>query len=228
LAAQSATFFSKEVLVEFLTKRLRIILVLFLLELLALVIVPNTPFIPGEEQFYAQTAKQLSTTLQALSAFGQVKVIFENNLQAGLILIIPVFGTISFGYAIYSSSRLMEAQALTLGIPSSTMVLNVLATPSTWIELSAYAVAAANGLYLLYGIVMTLQRRDAQVIIGELRQLAVTIALIFILLIVAAVFEVVVTQVGAMARLAMWLPLLGLVALSLSVRRHMLSRIKQP
>lgn len=169
--------------------RWRLILGIFVAELAIVFIVSNLPFLPHELSTYKQ---QYNTTATLLNqpAQGQVLGIFFNNVRVALVETIPALGVAVLGFSLYETARIIEVIGIVHGLPLYENLATLFLLPSTWLELPAYALAAAESIY----VVRALARRGGS--IGAEAKLFVTnVGLIVLVLIVAAVFEVTEIQI---------------------------------
>jgi uncharacterized membrane protein SpoIIM required for sporulation len=211
-------------------RRWMLISALFVLELAVILVVSNSKFLPSELGTYES---QYNTTSQVLnqSAAGQVASIFSNNFRVASVELVPVFGLGVFGLSLYETARIVEVIAIVRNVPVGIALGTLFFLPSTWLELPAYAIAAAESLYLLYYIYVGFRRGWGR-FVREIRFLLVNIFLIAGVLIVAAAFEVTEIQFeqgpAATQPLAFvtWLPFVAVFALE--VRFWMKARREAP
>ena len=197
-------------------KRWPLIAILFVLELVAIVVVSTAPFFPSELTTYEN---QYNSTAAVLNqpAIGQVGGIFGNNFRVAIVELIPAFGLGIFGLSLYETARIVEAIAVIKGVGVALALANLFFLPSTWLELPAYAIAAAEGLYLIYAVYLGFKNGWAR-FVREIKFLMVNIALIAGVLIVAAVFEVSEIQIagsspaGPFYALLTWIPFAAVLA----------------
>ncbi len=176
-------------------KRWPLILGLFVLEIALILGVSSLPFFPSELNTYENQYSNLAPVLNA-SAPNQVGAIFSNNLRVSVVELVPALGLGIFGLSLYETARVLEAIAAIKGFSVAFALANLFLLPSTWLELPAYSVAAAESIYLTYNIYLGLKRGRAW-FVRELRFLLVNIGLVAGMLIVAAVFEVAEIQIGS-------------------------------
>jgi uncharacterized membrane protein SpoIIM required for sporulation len=169
-------------------RRWMLISVLFILEIAVILYVSNSSFFPSELGTYE---KQYNTTAAVLnqSAAGQVVGIFSNNFRVATVELVPVLGLGVFGISLYETARIVEVIAIVKNVPVGIALGNLFFLPSTWLELPAYAIAAAESIYLMYSIYVGFRKGWAR-FVKEMRFLVVNIVLIAGVLVVAATFEV--------------------------------------
>jgi len=191
-------------------KRWPVMAILFALELVAIVGVSNSAFFPSELTFYENQYNSTAAVLNQ-SAVGQVGGIFANNFKVTIFELIPALGLAIFGLSLYETARIVEAIAVIKGVSVGLALGNLFLLPSTWLELPAYAIAATEGLYLIYAIYLGFKSGWAK-FVKETRFLMVNLILIAGVLAVAAVFEVSEIQIagsspdGPIYALLTWIP----------------------
>jgi len=169
-------------------KRWLLIAVFFLVEIGMIVFIANSAFLPSELAIYEKQYNSTSTVLNQASA-GQVSAIFSNNFRVAIVELVPVLGLTIFGLSLYETARIVEVIAIVKSVGVGVALGTLFFLPSTWLELPAYAIAAAESVYLVYAIFLGF-RRGWTMFIREIRFLVVNIILIAGVLIVAAIFEV--------------------------------------
>jgi len=169
-------------------KRWPLIVALFVLEIGLVVVVSNSAFFPTElttyEKQYNSTAAVLNQT-----AVAQVGDIFTNNFRVAIIELVPFIGLGIFGLSLYETARIVEVIGIVKGVGAGFALANLFLLPSTWLELPAYAIAAAESVYLVYAGYRGFKDGWAR-FVREIRFLIVNIVLIAAVLVVAATFEV--------------------------------------
>jgi uncharacterized membrane protein SpoIIM required for sporulation len=174
-------------------KRWPLIAAIFVIEIGLIIVVSNSAFFPSEKTAYEQ---QYNSTAAVLNqpALGQVVGIFVNNFRVATIELIPILGLVIFGFSLYETARIVEIIAIVKGVSVGLALGNLFFLPSTWLELPAYAIAAAESVYLVYAIYRGFRGGWAR-FVKEIRFLVVNIILIAIVLTVAAIFEVTEIQI---------------------------------
>ena len=169
-------------------KRWPLILALFIVELIVVVVVSSSPFFPNEQANYEQ---QYNSTVPVLNqpAPGQLASIFSNNFRVAIVEMIPAFGLFILGLSLYETARIVQVIGLVKGIPLSAALGTLFFLPSTWLELPAYAIAATEGIYLVYSVYLGF-KKGWGTFTRELRFLVINVFLIAGVLVVAATFEV--------------------------------------
>jgi uncharacterized membrane protein SpoIIM required for sporulation len=178
-------------------RRWRPIAALFIIEVAAIIIISNLPFLPGELSF---TQNQYNSIKPIVSqgAFGQLAAIFVNNFMVVIRELLPVIGPAVFALSIYETARIVEVIAIANGDGVAAALGTLFLLPHTYLELPAYAIAVTESGYLAYGIAAGFSRGWA-IFVRELRFLVVSIVLTAGVLIVAAIFEVTEIQIEALA-----------------------------
>lgn len=194
-------------------RRWKLILGLFILELAVIVAVSNSPFFPTEQTTYEHQYNDTATVLNQ-SAPGQVASIFSNNFRVAIYEMIPALGLFIFGLSLYETARIVEVIGLVRHLPVGAALGTLFFLPSTWLELPAYAIAATEGIYIIYSLTRGMARFTR-----ELRFVIVNVILIAGVLIVAATFEVTEIQLEGSANPALafatWLPFVVVAAVVL-------------
>ena len=189
---------------------------LFVVEIGTIVFVSNLALSPSELSTYENQYNSLAPVLNS-SASSKVDAIFANNLKVATIELVPAFGLVLLGLSIYETARVVEAIGVIKGVPVTLALANLFILPSTWLELPAYAIAAAESVYLVFAIYLGF-KKGPRYFVRELRFLLVNLLLIVGVLIVAAVFEVSEIQIataspeGAFYALLTWLPFAAIFA----------------
>ncbi len=210
---------------KFAVRGLLLCLTLFLIEIGLFFFVSSSPYFPGEQILYTSQANHLSSQVNNSTSYQLLAQIFTNNFRIALIEMIPVVGAIFFAISIYATARVTQAIA---GIDSAPVLLLVLLLllifPHSFIELPAYAVATAEGLYLFYAIVKWLGG-DGETLSREWYQLLLNFCIVTVMLAVAAVFETVEIVLGNLFWIT-WVPFIGMVLGVLWLNRR-LSKIRK-
>ncbi len=197
-------------------RRWPLIAILFVIELVVIIGVSNLQFLPSELSTYENQYNNLAPVLNA-SASSQVSAIFANNFKVATVELIPALGLAVFGLSLYETARVVEAIGIIKGVGVGFALANLFFLPSTWLELPAYAIAAAESIYMVRYIYLGFKKGGGY-FMRELRFFLVNLMLIGAVLIVAAVFEVSEIQIasglagGAFYALLTWIPFAVLFA----------------
>jgi uncharacterized membrane protein SpoIIM required for sporulation len=169
-------------------RRWLLIAILFLVEIAMIVFIANSAFLPSELGIYERQYNSTSAVLNQ-SAAGQVMGIFSNNFRVAIVELVPLLGLAIFGLSLYETARIVEVIAIVKNVGVGLALGNLFFLPSTWLELPAYAIAAAESFYLVYALFLGFKSGWSK-FAREIRFLVVNIILIAGVLIVAAAFEV--------------------------------------
>lgn len=210
---------SEETVRHFVRRGLKVVVIVFLIELVLFVTTASVPFFSGEQEWYSENAEQIVNRLSGATPLGQVVEIFGNNIRVALIEFIPGFGAVFFSASIYQTARITQAIALNLDFPSQILLVILFLLPHSWLELPAYAISTSEGIFLLYSAARWLASREPGRMRMELGQLLLSIILVVVTLGVAAIFEVTEVQLGLIG-LAMWAPFGLIVAIALLLKRR--------
>lgn len=108
--------------------------------------------------------------------------IFLNNFEIALIMIVPVLGAPFAMYVGYSSGIVISAVSQIRNVDPMSLFLFTVGNPIAFMEFFAYALAITQGVLILYAM---LKRHAKQ----EMRNTAITVALVFTILLVDAFLE---------------------------------------
>jgi uncharacterized membrane protein SpoIIM required for sporulation len=192
------------------------IAIFFVIEFAIILGVSNSALSQSQLSAYENQYNSITPVLNQ-TASGQVGAIFANNLRVATLELVPIFGLGVFGLSLYETARIVQVIGIVQkhGVAISLATLFIL--PSTWLELPAYAIAAAESIYLTYGVFCLLSGRGAQ-FLRELRFLFVNFVLAVGVLLVAAIFEVTEIQIEQgppqtqVYALLTWLPFFAVLA----------------
>jgi uncharacterized membrane protein SpoIIM required for sporulation len=168
-------------------KRWPLIAFLFVVEIAVVFVVANSAFFPSELTSYEKQYNSFEPILNE-SAAGQVSGIFANNIKVAVIELAPVLGLVIFGVSLYQTARIVEVIGITKGVGVGLALASLFFLPSTWLELPAYAIAAAESIYVVYAFYIGF-KSGWQRLLREIRFVIVNLVLIAGVLIVAATFE---------------------------------------
>ncbi|MEM0321958.1 MAG: stage II sporulation protein M [Thermoprotei archaeon] len=210
-------FSKKNILEAFTTKRVKLMVVVFIVELALLLAFSALPMSQAQYQAivnsssYSQLSRVRSEPLILRSAS-----IFENNYLLASLEILPVIGPAIFVYTTYSTARVLVALGYTQSVPGPLLFLNIMFFPHSWIELPAYAISATQSILLVYS---GIKKRFYQ----ELARTIVVWLFVGLELFVAAIIEssiIALEQQGALS-LILWLPTLAIFYLSYRVIKRL-------
>ena len=137
-----------------------------------------------------QEAEEINQDLENLRENISVQYIFGNNLLICLVMFIPIVGPIFGLYALYNTGVVIEAQivaASSTGLSPILVFFVLFLFPFTWLEFISYSTAFAESVWIIRRFTQRLGRR-------EIKNAAVLIAIVTILLLIGAVIETVLIQ----------------------------------
>lgn len=132
-----------------------------------------------------QDANQINQEVTKLRDNVSVQYIFGNNLLICLIMFVPIIGPIFGLYALYNTGVSIEAQIIagsTTGVPAILAFLVLFIFPFTWLEFISYSTGLAESVWLIRRSMQGLGRK-------EIKNAAVLIAIVAILLLIGAAIE---------------------------------------
>ena len=190
----------------FLTRFTALAILLFVISQIILISAATLPFVPGEEVVYRGVLNNTTSQLANSTFFEEYRAIFLNNVQVALGGAIPFLGTLAFGIASYSTGRVIQVIAINQGVSPFRLLLELYVLPHTWVEESAYPVAAVAGML---GVT-----RWRSVTPSEFTRrwnwgstkLMLALGGAGLILLAAGFIETVTTYIGVLA-LAIWVPL---------------------
>ena len=152
----------------------------------------------------------------------QIFSIFWNNEQIAIQDLSPLTGPIELLITGYATARTIEAIALQASATPNTELFTLYVLPHTWIELSAYALATTEAIYLISSVLRG--GFDWNRLERELRYVPTVLVMMALILAVAATFEVLEIHVRGYAELLFWIPtFLGVFLLVLTISRRPVS-----
>lgn len=205
-------------------KRWPLIALLFALEIAVMILVSTSSMLPSELTAYERQYNSTSVVLNQ-TATAQTASIFGNNLRVAIYELVPLVGLLIFGLSLYATARIVQVIGIVHGQGVGVALGTLFILPSTWLELPAYAIAAAESFYLAYAIGQAFRRGRGRAI-KEMWFLVANVILIAIVLLVAAVFEVTEIQIERgppdiqVYLFATWLPFILVFAGFLTIWRR--------
>ena len=195
-------------------QRLLLILGVLFIELVIFVSGLLTPLSSGEQQIIANQTSSQFAPIQSASLQEQVVYIFSHNLLIALAEMVPVFGAFLFVYSVHFTGLVTQAIVAEKNLPGlAGLILFVF--PYTFVELSAYAIAVASGVMLIWAGIM-------KHLVRELKVFAIEAVVIVAVLFTAAAMEAA-TGSSWIVGIALWIPT-GLAIVGLKI----LSSSKHP
>ena len=133
-------------------RRILLVLGVFVVEIVIFISGLVTPLSSGEQQIIANQTSSQFAPIQSASLQEQVVFIFSHNLLIALAEMIPVFGAFLFVYSVHFTGLVTQAIVAQKNLPGlAGLILFVF--PYTFVELSAYAIAAASGVMLIWAAI---------------------------------------------------------------------------
>lgn len=192
-------------------RRLTLFGVVLAVELTTFFFATVYPIDPAQQQALMDQANSVIGSTTGQTATGLFSAISGNNLRVALLEMVPVVGVLLFAFSIFTTGQIIQALALSQGLPGPLFGAALFFFPFAIVELSAYAIAVASGTMLL----VAWRRKTLR---SELRIFAVEAIVVVVAVFVAAAMETV-GIVNPIYSFALWLPTaLGLTALVVFVR----------
>jgi uncharacterized membrane protein SpoIIM required for sporulation len=210
---------------SYLTRFTTLAIIFFVVSQVILISAAVLPFFPGEKEVYATVLNNTQSQLAGASFFGEFQGIFLNNIQVALGGALPFLGAIGFGIASYNTGRVIQVIAIDHGIPAARALAELYVLPHTWVEESAYPIAAVAGM-----LGVTRWRSVAPEDLRKWRnwgstKLALALGGAGLILLVAGFIETLTTYLGILA-ITLWVPLL--LGCYLLERWYRMARPNQP
>jgi Stage II sporulation protein M len=150
------------------------------------------------------TGNQTSTSI--------FEAIFTNNIRVALIEMVPAAGAALFAASIFTTGQVVQALALSSGLPGPVFGMLIFFFPFAIVELSAYAIAVASGSMLVIAWRRKKLKEEVRVFVAE-------VALVLVCIFLAAAMETV-GIVSPLVGFALWLPTaVAIFALVMAVRQ---------
>jgi len=201
-----------------------LIVLLFIIEITIFFVVSALPFFPGEQAAYANQSNQTGTQFQGASLPTQFWGIFSNNYGIALRELVPGLGLVNFALPLYATARVLEVVSVQDHVSPFVLVLVLLLLfPHSWLELPAYAVAAAENILIVYACVRWLADSKGSAVSwrSELGLFVINFVIITVMLFVAALFESVELQIGLLFWVT-WIPFAAIIVLVALLFRRLL------
>lgn len=164
-------------------KRIITVLVFLLLWQVATVVGLLTPVSQQDANSINQEIDQERNT-------ASVENIFGHNLILCLITFIPIGGPIFGFFSSYSSGYVMVAQSMSLRLPPPLLLFAYFLIPIYWLENISMSIGLAESAWLIRRTTQGYGKR-------ELRNAAVLIAIVTLILLVSAIIEIILINAGA-------------------------------
>jgi uncharacterized membrane protein SpoIIM required for sporulation len=169
------------------------------------------PIDPAQRQALVEQANSIINSTTGQTPTGVFSAISENNIRVALVEMVPVVGILLFAFSIFTTGQVIQALALSQGLPGPLFGAALFIFPFAIVELSAYAVAVVSGLMLI----VAWRRKRLR---GELRVFAIEASIVVAAILIAAAMETA-GILDPIYSFSLWLPTaLGLAALVFFVR----------
>jgi uncharacterized membrane protein SpoIIM required for sporulation len=129
-----------------------------------------------------EDANSLYNELEQVRQNVSVQYIFGNNLIICLVMFVPVVGPIFGLWALYNTGVVIAAESIVQGVPSLLIFYSLLIFPFAWLEFLSYSTALAESVWLI-------KRARRGMIRREVKNAAVLVAIVAVMLLVAAAIE---------------------------------------
>ena len=179
-------------------ERLAIFGIALLVELAIFFTAMMVPIAPAQQQDLVNQANNLLNSTGNQTPFGIFSAIFSNNARVALIDLVPAAGAALFVASIFTTGQVIQALALSKGLPGPLFGVSLFLFPFALVELSAYAIAVASGTMLI----VSWRRRTLG---REIRMFVFEVIAVVLCVLVAAIMETG-TILAPLASLSLWLP----------------------
>ena len=164
-------------------KRIITVLVFLLLWQVATVVGLLTPVSQHD-------ANSINQEISQERAAASVEDIFGHNLILCLIMFIPIGGPIFGFFSSYTSGYVMVAQSMSLRLPPPLLLFAYFLVPVYWLENISMSIGLAESVWLIRRTTQGYGKR-------ELRNAAVLIAIVTLILLASATIEIILINAGA-------------------------------
>jgi len=161
-------------------KRIMAIISFFLLAIIITIAGTLTP-LSNED------ANSINNELEQLRQDVSVQYIFGNNFMLCLAMFVPCVGPFFGGYVLYNTGVVIAAESIANDLPPLIVLFTLFIFPFTWLEFFAYSTAFAESIWLIRRI---MQHRGRK----EILNACVFISICAVLLLVAAIIEVILIE----------------------------------
>ncbi len=190
---------------ERLTQFTTLAIILFVVAQVIIILAATMPFFPGEEALYRSVLNDTQSHLAGASFLGEFQAIFFNNIQVALSGAVPFLGAIGFGLDSYNTGRVIQVIALDAGTSPLRILAVLYILPHTWVEESAYPMAAAAGMLGVTKWRSVGPGDFAKWTNWGSTKLALALAGAGLILLAAGLIETLTTYLGVLA-IALWVP----------------------
>jgi uncharacterized membrane protein SpoIIM required for sporulation len=167
-------------------KRIYSIMFIFILAFILTVVGSYIPLSHNDAQAISDTLNSTLNTHKANNSL--TEYIFLNNFEICLLMFIPIIGAVLGLAILFNTGIALGAIATVQGYPVAIGLLSLVLTPVFWLEFTAYSIAIAESIWLTRRLI---QKRWL-----EPRNAAILIALCAGILIVGAIVEVWLINLG--------------------------------
>lgn len=168
-------------------KRILAIGAFFILSFIVTVAGVLTPLTSEEAAEISKELEDMRESVSNAGAFRGTALIFGNNFMLCLLFFIPVVGPFFGCYVLYSTGVVIAADSISAGVQPILSFLLLFIFPFTWLEFLAYSAAFSQSVWLTWRIIQRKWRR-------ELVNTGTMISICAVMLLVAAVIEILVIQ----------------------------------
>ena len=190
---------------QFITHFTTLVIIFFVISQIILISAATLPFFPGEEGVYKMVLNNTQSQVVGASFFGEFRAIFLNNIQVALGGAIPFLGAIGFSIASYSTGRVVQVIAIDDGISSARILLALYILPHTWVEESAYPIAAVAGMLGVTKWRSVTPRDFRKRLNWGSTKLALALTAAGLILFAAGFIETLTSYIGVLA-ITLWIP----------------------
>ena len=159
----------------------RIFLALFLMEI-GIYLIVSSLNLNNPTLLTSFTKSQQAITSQ--DQFAMFLSIFLHNLLVATIEFIPILGLLFFVISSVETSIVISLEGSAYHVSGLAIFASLSLYPHTWLELPAYAIASASGIYLLYLII-----KRGDVLRGNIRKILYMYLFVVLELGIAGAFE---------------------------------------
>ncbi|MEM3839267.1 MAG: stage II sporulation protein M [Candidatus Micrarchaeaceae archaeon] len=202
----------------------RTALLLFIAEVAVLLIFSAVPLPTSVANVLSNNYQALKQQIAGMSFPQAAGYIFAHNLEIATGEMLPLLGGLLLAVSVSSTGLTLSAISHSYNIAGVAIGASLFILPHTWIELSAYAFASTEGLFLLLSLI---KWKKSAPFMQELNRAASAWLLVAATLLVAAIFESGELQLGmsnSAYPLLAWLPFIAVIAAAAEARRRLKTR----
>ena len=191
-------------------------IILFIIELILIFALSSIHLPSSDVSTLLSSYNQRKTQVGSQSYFSMLGTIFAHNFGIATLEFVPLLGAVMFLFSIAGTSLTIGAIGVSYSLPGALVMVSLLAVPSTWLELPAYAIAFAESIMLFRaGLNRTFKT--------ELRSALFVWMFVAIELAVAATFEsaeIKLETVNPIYAFGMWIPFFVVIGIAYFAGRH--------